>query len=367
MNKYIQEYIALTMIEGVGSMTIQYLLSYCGGIENIFRSSKAKLMKIPNIGAITADAILSKDPMDRAEEELQFIEKNQIQTYFHTDENYPHRLKECKDHPLLMFYKGNSPIENKKVLAIVGTRNATEYSQRFLDTLLEELSTIPELLVVSGLAYGVDIKSHRACIKNKIPNIAVMGTGLNSIYPATHRKYAVEIVQNGGLLTEFTTRSKIVPANFPMRNRIIAGLSDVTLVVETKTKGGSVITANIANSYNREVVALPGKVGEETSEGCNFLIKTYKAQMVESAADLLNYMDWGNTLKKKKAVQREFNFEGNDQEKKVYEIIQNNRGIEIDKLCYLSELTGSAIAGILLEMELNNIVRPLPGKKYELI
>jgi DNA processing protein len=362
---YIHNLLALTMTPGVGNMTAQNLISYCGGIDEVFKAKKEKLMKTPGVGEVIAQCILRKECHQGAEDELVFIEKNNIQVYDYLSPIYPRRLKECRDLPLILFFKGNVTLDAPRTISIIGTRNASDYSQRVIDTLLEDLKGIAGLHIYSGLAHGVDIKAHKSALKNNIPTIGVMGTGLSSIYPAAHRKQAVEMVENGGLLTEFVSTASVVPGNFPMRNRIIAGMSDAVIVIESKIKGGAVITANIANTYNKDVFAVPGKITDSVSIGCNFLIKTYKATMLESAADLLYNMGWSTDSPKVKVL--EFDFEGSANEKLVHRIIKDNPGIEIDKLSFLSEMNGGALAGVLLEMELNGIVRTLPGKKYEIM
>ncbi len=362
--------IALTFIPNIGSQMAKNLIAYCGSAEAVFKSPKTKLMKVPGIGEQRAVSILNnKDSLKKAETELKFISDFKIKTLFFTSDAYPQRLKECNDSPLILYYRGNRDLNAMKVLAVVGTRNITDYGKEVTKQIIKELSGT-EILITSGLAYGVDIHAHNACLDNDLNTIGVLGHGLNRIYPDQHRSTAKKMLEQGGLLTEFSSQDEFTPHNFPQRNRIVAGMSDATLVIESAKKGGALITANIANSYNREVFAVPGKTTDKYSVGCNFLIKTYKAQIVETAKDILEAMNWDETInkkEKKKTESAQLKITLNKYEQKIYKLLQDSGELEIDKIVSLSEMPSGKIAEVLLEMEMNDLVHSLPGKRFRLV
>ncbi|HEX7367011.1 MAG TPA: DNA-processing protein DprA, partial [Pelobium sp.] len=250
--------IALTFVKGIGDVTIKSLISYCGSAEEVFKTKQTALEKIPGIGPKTAKLIVNHEAFSRAEQELKFVEKYKIEPLFYTDKLYPRRLKNCADAPALLYFKGNADLNNQKTLAIVGTRNASNYGKAFCEKLIDGLKA-HQALIVSGLAYGIDVASHKAAVNLKQTTVGVLGHGLDRIYPALHRSVAESMLANGGLLTEFPSQTNPDRQNFPKRNRIIAGLADAVIVVEAAKKGGALITAEIANSYNKDVFALPGK------------------------------------------------------------------------------------------------------------
>lgn len=355
--------IAVSMINNIGGVTARNLIAYCGSAEKVFSTPKSKLIKIPLIGEERAKEILNADVLKKAEEEMKFISSYQIHAMTYSDEDYPYRLKDNNDAPLLLFYKGNAPLNQKKIMAIVGTRKITEYGKELIEKFVADLAG-QNILVVSGMAYGVDIKAHNECVEQNIPTIGVLGHGLNTLYPAIHKSTAKKMVANGGLLTEFSSQHKFLPGNFPARNRIIAGISDAIVVVESAISGGALITANIANSYGKDVFTFPGKITDKYSAGCNFLLKTFKATMIENATDFLLQMNWKdneNTPKKP----RQLNLQLNKKEQAVYQIILDGCEIEIDRLAAVAQLDTSDLAAILLEMELNNVIVSLPGKRYK--
>ena len=360
--------IGLTMLPNIGTVLAKNLLAYCGSAEAVFKASKQKLMKIPTIGEERAEGIRQTDVLSEAEKELKFIEEFKIQCLFFTDEAYPRRLKQVADSPLLLYYKGDADLNAEKIVGIVGTRKATEYGKEATRKLVAELAA-QDVLVISGLAYGIDIAAHTAALEYNLKTVGVLGHGLNSIYPSQHTAVAKKMVKQGGLLTEYKSIDPVLQHNFPERNRIVAGMCDAIVVVESAIKGGAVITANIANSYNKEVFAYPGRSIDKTSAGCNFLIKTFKAAIIENAADLLEAMHWGAQADggKAKGKQRQLTFALSDDEQKIYTLLNENTGIEIDKLADLTAMNSSLLAGILLEMEMNGIIVSLPGKRYKLI
>ncbi|MBN1251770.1 MAG: DNA-processing protein DprA, partial [Bacteroidales bacterium] len=302
MNENLNYKIALGMISGIGNMNAKKLIAYIGSVEGIFKEKRQNLEKIPGIGTKLSLEISNSNALNEAEQEISFINKNNIEAIFFTEKTYPERLKHCEDSPIIIYKKGKFDLNKTKILSIVGTRNASQYGKDNCNKLITDLfESGHNPLIVSGLAYGVDICAHKAAIKNNLATVAVLGHGLDIIYPAAHKNYAKEILQNGALLSEFSSNSKLDPSNFVKRNRIIAGMSDATIVVESAKKGGSLITAELANSYNRDVFAFPGRINDKFSEGCNLLIKTNRAALIESYKDIEYILGWEK--KDKKAVQ----------------------------------------------------------------
>ncbi len=360
--------IALTLVPEVGDMLAKNLIAYCGSAEEVFKASKSKLKKIPLVGEVRAakieEAVHKGDVLKQAEEEIAFIEKHNIQTLFFTDENYPQRLKECDDGPVMLYYKGNSNLNAEKTIAIVGTRNATDYGKEVTKKLVKDLAA-QNVLVISGLAYGIDVHAHQAALDFNLQTIGVMAHGLNKIYPNQHRNIAKRMTEQGGLLTEFTSQCDFTPHNFPKRNRIVAGMTDATIVIESDVKGGAVITANIANSYNREVFAVPGKTTDRFSRGCNFLIKTFKAQIIDSAADVLEAMNWQSSATAKPKV-RQLSLSLAPLEQSIFDVLKEDES-SIDALLAKCNLTSGELSATLLDMEMNGVIVSLPGKRYKLV
>lgn len=354
--------IAITKIPKVGPVTARNLISYCGGPKAVFESTKRQLQKVPNVGSTIARYIIEKRSMAVAEKEVSFIEKNNIQAIFYLDDAYPTRLKVNSDAPLMLFYKGASPLQRKHVVAIVGTRQASAQGVAMCEELMDGLRGL-DILVVSGLAYGIDAAAHKRCVKNGIETIGVLGHGLSQIYPASHRTLAKQMMEKGGLLTEFTHEQGPEREHFPMRNRIIAGMCDALVVVETAEKGGSIISANRALDYNKEVFAVPGRPKDKFSKGCNLLIKEQKAQLIENTDDLLKAMQWDQS-DTKRAVQRQLFVELNPQEKSVLELLKKKDSLMVDQIAYQTGLQASALAGLLLGLEFKGAVKMLPGKRY---
>jgi len=358
--------IGITLIPGVGDVNAKSLISYCGSAEAVFKEKKEKLMKIPGIGSITADAVCNQDVLGRAEEEIKFIEKHKIIPLFYLDEDYPKRLKHCSDSPIMLYYKGTADLNRQKIISIVGTRMATDYGKKICENLIKELAPY-NIMVVSGLAYGIDVCAHKAAIANDLPTVAVVAHGLDKIYPSAHRSTAEKMLKNGGLLTDFISKTNPDKENFPKRNRIVAGISDATIVVESGKDGGSLITADIANSYNRDVFAFPGKVDDKYSEGCNHLIKSNRAGLIQSAQDILYIMGWEEAKEKKKPKQqKELFIELGAEEKAIVNVLKDNEQLNIDELCYKANLPMSKISTLLLTLEFSGIIKSLPGKMYQL-
>lgn len=359
--------IALTKIPGVGSAAARQLLSHFGNAEDIFSASKKELCSIHNIRDTIADAIRSKTALDFADSELRFIEKHAIQVLFFNEECYPKRLRNCPDAPLTLYYKGNADLNNQRIISIVGTRNATSYGVSLCQELVNGLKP-HNALIVSGLAHGIDSQAHRSALANNIPTVGVLGHGLDRIYPAANREIAAQMLDNGGLLTEFPSNTIPDRANFPMRNRIIAGLADVTVVVEAAIKGGALITAEIANSYNRDVCAFPGNTLQEFSAGCNYLIKTHRAHLIHNISDLEYLMDWTvEEAEKPAGTQLSLHVSLEPSEQEVYDIILTAGAIAIDDLSVQLGWPQSKLAMTLLQLEIKGTIMALPGKVYKAI
>jgi len=357
--------IALTFIKSIGPVTAKNLLAYCGSAENVFSANKKQLLQIPGVGEKTIEAIRGTDALLRARQELDFIEKHGIEVLFFSDESYPKKLKNCIDSPILLYAKGTVDFNQQRIISIVGTRNATNYGKNLCKELCEVLAPY-NVLIISGLAYGIDVTTHKECLANQIPTVGILGHGLDRMYPKIHKTVAQKMVLNGGLLTEFPILTNPDRPNFPQRNRIIAGISDATVVVEASIKGGALITAEIANSYNKDVYAFPGRTNDVFSEGCNFLIKTNRAGLINSAKDLIYYLGWDTEIKVKQHVQQttlQLSLTANEQG--VVDALQNGQ-LSIDELSLQLNIQQSKLAIVILTLEMQGIIVSLPGKIYKL-
>lgn len=358
--------IALTLIPNIGDVNAKALVNHFGSAKAIFHAHKRDLDSLEGIGPIRAASIKNFKDFSGAEEEIQFIKKYKITTLFLTDKEYPQRLLNCYDSPPLLYYKGNVDLNQSRIVAIVGTRNNNEYGKTICEKLIEELKN-EDILVVSGLAFGIDSIAHKNALKNNLKTIGVLAHGLDRVYPAQNSSLAKQMISCGGLLTEF--RSKTIPdkQNFPGRNRIVAGISDAVIVIESGIKGGSLITAELANGYNKDVFAFPGRADDTKSEGCNYLIKNNKAALITSANDLLENMSWKKLKKTSPKKQRELFIELSAEEKVIIDVLQTQEQIQIDELYFKSKLSSSAVAQALLMLEMQGIVTSLPGKIYKMI
>lgn len=354
--------IGITLLPMVGDVNGKRLVAYCGGVEAVFKESKSALLKIPGIGMATVNAIRNQQVLGRAEEELQFIHKQSIRSCFFTESDYPMRLLHCDDGPMMIYYKGKMQLNHPRVLAVVGTRRATQYGKHICAQIIEGLSD-KDVLIMSGLAYGIDSCAHRSAHEANMQTIGVLGHGLDRIYPAQNRKLAALMQENGGLLTEFLSGTIPDRENFPKRNRIVAGMCDALLVVESDRKGGALITAEIANSYNRDVFAVPGKVGDPFSRGCNFLIRNNKAALAESSGDISYIMGWEDRLVERQQQPSLF-IDLTEEEQNIMDCIQEVENIGIDQLALKVRMPVSKVAAILLHLEFEGLVRSLPGKLY---
>lgn len=361
------EKIALSKIKGIGPKTSRALLTHFGSVSAIFASAKKHLLQLPGISPTIADAIHSKTHIKEAQEELAFIQQHKIEMLWIENDNYPQRLKNCDDAPILLYYKGTGDLNPQRAISIVGSRKATAYGMKICEDFIHELQGL-DIQIISGLAYGIDIQAHRHAIKNSIHTVAVLGHGLDTIYPASHRETAAKMINNGGLLTEFPSKTPPDKKHFPMRNRIIAGLSDVTIVVEAAEKGGALITAEIANSYNRDVCAFPGAITQKYSAGCNYLIKTNRAHLIRNVSDLCYLMNWEPIETKRTPKQLTLNMgELTEEELTLYHFFNNKEQAHIDEINSHCNWPQSKLAITLLEMELKGLIQSLPGKLYKLI
>jgi len=358
--------IALSMLKGIGPVNARNLVAYCGGVEAIFTDRKLKntLSKVPGIGPKLMASITDKKILPAAEKELAYVRKHKLRMLFYLDAEYPSRLKQAEDAPVLLFVKGTADLDTQHMVSIVGTRTPTEQGKRLCVELVEGLKE-SNATIVSGLAYGIDITAHRAALRNDLPTIGCVAHGMDKLYPGEHAATAKEMLEQGALVTEVPSDGAFAPGNFPARNRIIAGLSDCTIVVESAPKGGSLITADIANSYDREVFAFPGRPTDPRSEGCNMLIQRNQAALVTNARDVLRMMEW-LPRKKKAPVQAALFSELLPDEQTLVDIIKAKGKIAIDDLCVASKMTQGKTAGLLLNLEFSGVVRSLPGKVYAL-
>lgn len=357
--------ISLTQINGVGPVQAKLLLEYFETAEAIFKAKKKELSCIEGIGEIKASAIKAFNTFKDAEDEIKFIEKHHIKPLFITDKHYPQNLLHCYDAPTMLYYRGTDTLNTQKSISIIGTRTNSDYGKQVTEQLIEQLAS-ENITIYSGLAFGIDAIAHKAAIKNNIPTVGVLAHGLDSIYPAQHKSLAKEMLLNGGLLTEFAKGTKADKHNFPKRNRIVAGISNATVVIETAIKGGSMITAELAYNYNRDVFAFPAKITDTKSEGCLKLIYQNKAVLITSVEQLLESMGWSDKTKNTKK-QRQLFVELTNDEKQILLLIETKEEISIDEIYAAANLSSSNIAAALLGLELNNLIVNLPGKMYKTI
>ena len=356
--------LALTFIEGIGPKTARQLMAHFGTAKHIMQASARDLKAVGNISDVRAKAC--KDPaiFKRAEEEMAFVQQHNISLLFFTEENYPKRLKSCADAPTLLYYQGSAPIETGKMIAIIGTRKNTEYGARATDDLVSHLSGQQGITIVSGLAYGIDAIAHRASLKAGIPTIGVVGHGLDKMYPAAHKTLAKEMMAAGGVLAEFPSGTMPDRTNFPVRNRVVAGLCDVTVIVESDERGGAMITAYLAASYNREVAAFPGRIFDTKSGGPNKLIRMNVASLIRGADDLLETMGWNNSDNKLKSAQPQLFLNLSEEEQQLMKLLSEKDAVHTDELMLKTGQQSSQLAITLLQLEMMGLVKTLPGKMY---
>ncbi len=369
MDTLLKYQIGISLIKGVGPVVARNLIAYVGGVEAVFKESVKNLSTIPGIGTVLASIIKNADVLSRAEEEIAFIEKHNINPLFFTSDKYPRKLSYCEDAPLMVYVKGDTSFEMRPVLSIVGTRRATDTGKILCEKLVKELSErYPDVLIVSGLAYGIDICAHKAALKYGLDTVSVVAHGLDRIYPYVHRHIAKDMIEKGGsVLTEFLSGTNPDRHNFVQRNRIVAGLSDAVVVVESGIKGGALITARIASSYNRDVLAFPGNPLDELSKGCNYLIKKNVAALIENVDDLEYALGWESKNidgHKQRKLFVEFN---SDEEKLLYNILTEEKEMTASALSLKSTLPVSQVNATLLNLEFAGLVKALPGNAFRVL
>ncbi|MGB7784903.1 MAG: DNA-processing protein DprA [Salinimicrobium sp.] len=361
----LQYVLALQHVPNLGDASAKKLIRHAGSAEAVFKEKKAHLLKIDGVGAHKLQGLFDAEHLQAAENELEFIYKNNITCLFYKDEDYPEKLKHCPDGPILLFSRGNIDLKNKKIISIVGTRRASPQGLRFCEQLIEELSPL-EPVIVSGFAYGIDIAAQKAALDRGLQTIGCLAHGLNQIYPGAHQKYVKAVEENGGFLSDFWSTDVFDRNNFLKRNRVIAGLSEATVVVESAEKGGSLVTADIANSYNREVFAVPGRPSDPQSKGCNMLIKSQQAHVLTCAADLIYMLNW-QLQEQVKPVQKQLFIELEAEEELLYGFLKENGKEQLDLIALNCQIPTFKAATLLLNMELKGVIRPLPGKMFEAV
>lgn len=362
-NEILRSLLSLQMINGLGAVNLKNLIAYCGSPEAVLHEKPEKLSRIPGIGEKTIRS-LGKIPQALVEQEMDFIQRNGIQPLYFLDKDYPERLKDLNDAPVLMFYKGHKVLNSPKVIGVVGTRKASAYGRERCRDLIASLAPY-QPVVISGLAHGIDEAAHQAALKQGLPTVAVLGHGLHMCYPAQNENLALRMQTDGGVITEYTTQMRTVKDNFPARNRIIAGLLDGLIVVESGRKGGALITAEIADSYNREVMTVPGRVGDRNASGCHALIKQHKAYLVEDADDVAFHLGWDmaeqGQAQNHSAAQQ---VEKSPEEATILDLMTSHDQLHIDQIAYQSGYEVSKVNVILFNMELKGLVTALPGQIY---
>lgn len=367
MNEDKRYQVALSLISGIGPVLAKQLINHFEHPQQIFKVGKGKLTKVNGLGNKLAELIAGENALlEKADQVLEKSEKLGIQTHFYKEPSYPQRLKGILDAPIVLYTKGHVNLNIERTLGIVGTRRATKYGLNLTERIVKD-SQASQAAIISGLAYGIDVKSHETAVKKNIPTYGVLACGLDTMYPTAHRSIAEKMLEQGGLISEYPVGTKADARLFPARNRIIAGLSDALVVVEAAAKGGALISANIAYSYDKPVFAVPGEIGKSFSEGCNLLIRNYKASIYTSFRDIDEALNWDLAQSSKKVVERNFDHLPVDQLKVVNLLMQNGQQMHIDQLSWQSETPLNQLASILLQLEFEGLIKPLPGKEYRLV
>jgi len=357
--------LALQNAPNIGDITAKKLIAHCGSPEAVLNETKQNLLKIDGIGTYSISDLHKNTLLNNAEQEVKFIRNNSIVTHYFMETSYPERLKHCVDGPILLFQRGNINIKNQHIISIVGARKITTQGIANCEAIVERLAPYNPI-IVSGLAYGTDITAQKAAMKNNLQTIGCLAHGFNQIYPKVHKKYVADIENHGGFFTDFWSTDEFDRNNFLKRNRIIAGLSEATIVIESAEKGGSLVTADIANSYNREVFAVPGRITDTQSVGCNNLIKLQRAHLLSKPEDIPYILNW-KLEGEQKPIQKQLFVELDTEEKVVYNFLKDNGKELLDLIALKCNMPTFRVASLLLNMELKGVVRPLPGKQFEVI
>ena len=358
--------LALQHVPNIGDIIAKRLINHCGSAEAVLKEKQQNLVKIDGIGSVILGDLFKPHHLKEAEKELIFIKENNIQVLYFEEAQYPEKLKHCIDGPMVLFQSGTINLKKQRIISIVGARKITTSGMAFCEDLVEKLA-IYNPVIVSGFAYGTDITAHKAAIKHNLQTIGCLAHGLNQIYPTVHKKYVVDVEKNGGFFTDFWSTDTFDKNNFLKRNRIIAGLSEATIVIESAEKGGSLVTADIAHSYNRDVFAVPGRTTDLQSAGCNNLIKYQKAHMLTTPLDVPYILGWKLEEDKKPVIQKQLFVELDVTEKVIYEYLKENDKQLLDVIAIECQIPIFKVASVLLTMELKGVIRPLPGKLFEVI
>jgi DNA processing protein len=365
-NIVLQQQIALTFLNGTGRRKMRTILSHIPDVDTFFHEKKKNLLKIPGVGEASLIQMNRDEALKKAAPFVDYYEKNNFKTHFFQDADFPLRLNQCDDAPILLFSHGEMDLNPPKIISIVGTRNATEYGKVICDELLHALVD-KNVVIVSGLAYGIDIYVHQLCVQLGIQTIGVLGHGLDRIYPSSHKQTAKQMTQNGGLLTEFLPGTMPDRMNFPMRNRIVAGMCDATIVIESGAKGGSLITAELANDYSRDVFAYPGDINKEYSKGCNYLIQQNRAHLITGSKDFFRIMGWDTNPVKAPKQQNLFQANLSDLETKLVDILKEKESASLDFISLKSGESVSEVSVNLLNLEFLGVVKTMPGNRFKLL
>ncbi len=357
--------LALQNVSKIGDITAKKLIRHCGSPEAVLKEKKHNLLKIDGIGSIVISDLYNKKHLSVAEQEIKFINDNDIVCHYFMDTSYPEKLKHCVDGPIVLFQSGNVNLKSRRIISIVGARKITTHGIVQCEKLIEYLAPFNPI-IISGFAYGTDITAHKAALKNKLQTIGCLAHGLNQVYPKVHKKYVADVEHHGGFLTDFWSTDTFDRTNFLKRNRIIAGLSEATIIIESAEKGGSLVTADIASSYNREVFAIPGRITDSQSVGCNNLIKVQQAHLLSTPADVPYILNWEleNNIK---PIQKQLFVELDSEEKVIYSFLKTHGKELLDGIALKCNMPTFRAASLLLNMELKGVVRPLPGKYFEVI
>ena len=358
--------LALQHVPKIGDITAKKLISQCGSVEAVFKEKRQNLLKIDGVGSIVISELFESYHLNAAEEELRFIKDNNISCWYFTDDVYPEKLKHCIDGPILLFHSGNTNLQKQNIISVVGARKITVQGVSFCEKLIETLAPYNPI-IVSGFAYGTDITAQKSAINNNLQTVGCLAHGLSQVYPKAHKKYVSQVEKNGGFITDFWSSAVFDRNNFLKRNRIIAGLSEATIVIESAEKGGSLVTADIANSYNREVFAVPGRTTDSQSIGCNNLIKHQKAHLLSNPLDVPYILNWNLEDDNKPSIQKKLFVELEDNEKVIFNYLKDNGKQQLDVIALNCNMPTFKIASLLLNMELKGVTRPLPGKQFEII
>ena len=364
LNPDLKYVLALIQLKGIGDTTARKLVEHYDSAENVFEKILEKTEQTKWSDKII-QVIKSGVNWRLIDEELAYLTRNDIRGLIITDKDYPRRLKFCSDAPMVIYVRGNVSLNHPKILAVVGTRRATAQGKKITMEIIEGLAN-QNVLIISGLAFGIDIVAHQSAIRSNLPTIGVIAHGMDRIYPAEHTGVANSMEENGAIISEFKSGTKPDRENFPKRNRIVAGMADAVLVVESQKKGGSMITADLGFGYGRDVFAVPGRPGDKQSEGCNYLIRNNKAALVESAKDIMYVMNW-EEVQRPKEIQKQLFIDLTPEEEKLFSLLKDQKKMPLDELCFSAGISMSSASVPILTMELNGLIRTLPGKMIELV